>query len=124
MFFFFGGDSENRRKSEFFKESCMAKGRATELETGRPLLVRCMGIFFQFSQSRHRKVAPWICCWCQHYLSFVKVVYPLLVDRAVSLIVEKRPDLLNMVKDDGFSALHLASLNGHFSAVSALIEVH
>lgn len=53
-----------------------------------------------------------------------KVVNPSHVDRAVSLIVTKRPDLLNVGKDDGFSALHLASLNGHFSVVNALIEVH
>ena len=57
-------------------------------------------------------------------LNLSKVVNPSHVDRAVSLIVEKRPDLLNIGKDDGFSALHLASLNGHFSVVNALIEVH
>ena len=37
--------------------------------------------------------------------------------------MEKCPDLLNIVKEDGFSALHLASLNGHFAVVNALIEV-
>lgn len=41
----------------------------------------------------------------------------------MSLIVQKSPDLLNMVKEDGFSALHLASLNGHHNVVQCLIEV-
>lgn len=39
------------------------------------------------------------------------------------LIVQNSPDLLNVVKDDGFSALHLASLNGHHSVVECLIQV-
>ena len=43
--------------------------------------------------------------------------------RAASLIAQKCPDLLNVVKEDGFSALHLASLNGHHSVVQCLVEV-
>ncbi|CAH3026592.1 unnamed protein product [Porites evermanni] len=42
--------------------------------------------------------------------------------RAASLIAQKCPDLLNVVKEDGFSALHLASLNGHHSVVQCLVE--
>ena len=49
--------------------------------------------------------------------------FVLLTYRAASLIVRKSPDLLNVVKDDGFSALHLASLNGHHSVVECLIKV-
>lgn len=47
----------------------------------------------------------------------------LLTRRAASLIVQKSPDLLNVVKDDGFAALHLASLNGHHNVVECLIKV-
>lgn len=43
--------------------------------------------------------------------------------RAASLIVHKSPELLNVVKEDGFSALHLASLNGHHNVVECLIQV-
>ena len=43
--------------------------------------------------------------------------------RAASLIAQKCPDLLNVVKEDGFSALHLASLNGHHNVVQCLVEV-
>ena len=51
------------------------------------------------------------------------VFFFLLTHRAASLIVQKSPDLLNVVKDDGFAALHLASLNGHHSVVECLIKV-
>ena len=43
--------------------------------------------------------------------------------RAAALIVHKCPELLNVVKEDGFSALHLAALNGHHNVVQCLIEV-
>lgn len=39
------------------------------------------------------------------------------------MIAHKCPDLLNVVKEDGFSALHLASLNGHHNVVQCLVEV-
>ena len=39
------------------------------------------------------------------------------------MIAQKCPDLLNVVKEDGFSALHLASLNGHHNVVQCLVEV-
>lgn len=42
--------------------------------------------------------------------------------RAASLIVSKAADLANIRKDDGFAALHLAALNGHYNVARALVE--
>ena len=44
--------------------------------------------------------------------------------RAASLIVQKSPELMNSAKEDGFSALHLASLNGHYNVVECLVQVN
>ena len=44
--------------------------------------------------------------------------------RAASLIIQKSPELMNSAKEDGFSALHLASLNGHYNVVECLVQVN
>jgi len=41
---------------------------------------------------------------------------------ACSSICRRFPDLVDRRKDDGFSALHLAALNGHVEAVNALVN--
>lgn len=56
-------------------------------------------------------------------MSFIAYCFPQPYHRAASLIAQKCPDLLNVVKEDGFSALHLASLNGHHNVVQCLVEV-
>lgn len=40
---------------------------------------------------------------------------------ACMVICKRYPDLVDLRKDDGFSALHLAALNGHAEAVYALV---
>ena len=40
---------------------------------------------------------------------------------ATSLIIDKSLQLVNVKKDDGFSALHLAALNGHRETAQILI---
>ncbi|XP_077291024.1 E3 ubiquitin-protein ligase mind bomb 2 isoform X2 [Arctopsyche grandis] len=42
---------------------------------------------------------------------------------ACTAICRRYPDLVDRRKDDGFSALHLASLNGHADAVNALVTM-
>ena len=51
-------------------------------------------------------------------------LYDLVSFRAASLIVQKSPELMNSAKEDGFSALHLASLNGHYNVVECLVQVN
>jgi ankyrin repeat protein len=43
---------------------------------------------------------------------------------ACTAICRRYPDLVDRRKDDGFSALHLAALNGHADAVNALVYSH
>lgn len=42
---------------------------------------------------------------------------------ACTAICKRYPDLVDLRKDDGFSALHLAALNGHADAVYALVLI-
>jgi len=45
------------------------------------------------------------------------------VDSAVHKIVTKARQLVDVKKDDGFAALHLAALNGHLRTAETLVDV-
>jgi len=45
------------------------------------------------------------------------------VNSAVHKIVTKARQLVDVKKDDGFAALHLAALNGHLRTAETLIDV-
>ena len=42
--------------------------------------------------------------------------------RAMEQFIEYRPDLVNLRKDDGYTALHLSALNDHVDVVTTLVE--
>jgi len=42
---------------------------------------------------------------------------------AVELIVRRAPRFVNVAKDDGFTALHIAALNGYVKTSTVLIDV-
>jgi len=46
-----------------------------------------------------------------------------IVDSAVHKIVTKARQLVDVKKDDGFAALHLAALNGHLRTAETLVDV-
>jgi len=45
------------------------------------------------------------------------------MDSAVQKILTKARQLVDVKKDDGFAALHLAALNGHLKTAETLIDV-
>ena len=42
---------------------------------------------------------------------------------ALEHFVRKKPDYVNLRKDDGYTAIHLASLNDHLDVVTALADM-
>ena len=42
---------------------------------------------------------------------------------ALEHFMRKQPECINLKKDDGYTALHLASLNDHLDVVTALVDV-
>jgi ankyrin repeat protein len=46
-----------------------------------------------------------------------------LLSSAAQKILGKARQLVDLQKDDGFAALHLAALNGHYSTAETLISV-
>ena len=42
---------------------------------------------------------------------------------AIEHFVRKQQDSINLKKDDGYTALHLASLNDHLDVVTALADM-
>ena len=42
---------------------------------------------------------------------------------ALEHFMRKQPDCINIRNDDGYTALHLASLNDHLDVVTALVDV-
>ena len=44
------------------------------------------------------------------------------VESAVERIARKAPQFVNVPKDDGFTALHIAALNGYVKSATALID--
>ena len=46
-----------------------------------------------------------------------------LICSALEQFVRKKPDYVNLRKDDGFTAIHLASLNDHLDVVTALADM-
>ena len=55
-------------------------------------------------------------------MSCVAYLFDIAVSSAVERIIRRAPQFVNVSKDDGFTALHLAALNGCVKTATVLID--